>query len=152
MGRKKSATNIKLIKGTYRKGRENPKEPKPKSDAVRMPSGLSEGAQKCWKQVAKHLKDAGILTNIDQHALIMYCEANAKWREAMANLDKTGPITKTPNGHIQPSPFISISNKYFEQCRAMLTEFGMTPSSRSKVNADDGAVGGGGGDGGWNSV
>lgn len=33
------------------------------------------------------------------------------------------------------SPFLAIANKAFEQMRAMLVEFGMTPSSRSRVHA-----------------
>lgn len=137
-GRKALPTNIKVVKGTVRKNRVNKDEPKPKSDDVSMPDTLSDKAEKCWKQVSDHLKEAGLLTNVDQNALVMYCETFAKWQEANDMVTKKGPLHKTPNGHIQPSPFISIANKYFNQCKSMMTEFGMTPSSRSGISSSKG--------------
>lgn len=133
MPRKPLPTNLKILKGTDRPSRINKAEPKPKSDKVTMPSTLSPAAKKVWKQVSGHLKEAGILTNLDQPALVLYCEAFAKWKEANDYLVKNGPLYKTKNGHIQPSPFISICGRYFDQCKNMMTEFGMTPSSRTKV-------------------
>jgi P27 family predicted phage terminase small subunit len=128
-------TNLKILRGTNVKHRQNKNEPQPNTDKVEMPKDLSPAAKTVWGQVADQLKECGILTNIDTPALSLYCEAFAKWKEANEMLVKNGPLYKTKNGHVQPSPFISIAGRYFDQCKAMMSEFGMTPSSRSKVVA-----------------
>lgn len=133
-GRKPLPTNIKLIKGTAKKSRLNNNEPKPKTDDIKMPTGMSDAAKKCWRQVSKQLKDASILTNLDTHALMLYCETYAKWQEANDKIKKFGAVIKAPSGFPVQSPYLAISNKAFDQMKAMLTEFGMTPSSRTKVS------------------
>jgi P27 family predicted phage terminase small subunit len=86
------------------------------------------------------LSRAHVLTDLDVDALALYCEAYARWAWANAQIKKHGVLVKTPNGFPTQSPLLQIANKAFEQMRVMLTEFGMTPSSRSRVYA----VGGGG--------
>lgn len=135
-GRKQLPTNLKVLKGTAQKSRLNPKEPKPKNDKIRMPEGLSDLAKKHFKKVSKELKEAGILTNIDVQALALYCEAYARWMDANEKINNFGSVIKAPSGYPVQSPYLSISNKAFEQMKAMLTEFGMTPSSRSKVTSN----------------
>jgi P27 family predicted phage terminase small subunit len=44
-------------------------------------------------------------------------------------------LIKTPNDLPMQSSYLSIANRCFDQLRAMLTEFGMTPSSRSRISA-----------------
>ncbi|MFO7905810.1 MAG: phage terminase small subunit P27 family [Pirellulaceae bacterium] len=102
-----------------------------------MPAGLSDKGKAHWKKVSADLKDAGILTNIDVHALAMYCESYARWADANEKIQQYGPVVKTPNGFPAQSPYIQIANKAFDQMRAMLTEFGMTPSSRTKISRAD---------------
>lgn len=133
-GAKPKPTALKLLQGTAQPCRMNKNEPKPKSDAVKMPVGLSVEAKKCWKQVSKHLKDAGVLTNLDIHALSLYCEAFARWNDANNKLKKYGTVIKAPSGFPVQSPYLAIANKAFDQMRVMLVEFGMTPSSRTKVS------------------
>ena len=42
-------------------------------------------------------------------------------------------MVKSPNGFPIQSPYLAVANKAMEQMRAMLTEFGMSPSSRTRV-------------------
>lgn len=132
-GRKPIPTNLKIVKGTAQPCRILKDEPKPKADAVRMPAGLSDDAKKQWKIAAKHLTAAGLLTNLDTFALAMYCEVFARWTYANDQIKKFGPIVKAPSGYPVQSPFLQIANKSFDQMTKMLVEFGMTPSSRSRV-------------------
>ena len=44
-------------------------------------------------------------------------------------------LITTRSGYIQGSPFLTIANKCFDQLKAMLIEFGMTPAARSRVTA-----------------
>ncbi len=129
-------TRLKIFKGTNQKCRSNPDEPMPDNDSIIMPDHLNKKEQKVWTHVVDQLVAAGIMTNIDQHGMEMYCEAYAKWRDANDKLKSLGMIVKAPSGYPIPSPYLSISNKAFEQLRQMMTEFGMTPSSRSRIKAE----------------
>ncbi len=133
-GRKPLPTNLKLLKGTAQPCRMNKNEPKPKSDKVKMPTFLSPAAKKCWRRVSKTLSEAGLLTNLDVDALATYCEAFARWVDANEKVEKMGGVIKSPNGYPIINPYLSISNKAQEQMKTMITEFGMTPSSRTKID------------------
>lgn len=132
-GRKPIPSKLKLLKGTDQPCRMRDDEPMPKSDQVEMPPMLSDEAKKQWALVVKQLKDADIITNLDVHALAMYCEVFARWQHANEQLSKYGAVIKTHNGYPAQSPYMQIAHKSFEQMKAMLVEFGMTPSSRTKV-------------------
>lgn len=129
-------TNLKAFKKTERKCRVNELEPMPDSDRIMPPEELTPAALKHWDLVVEQLKAAGIMTNLDNQALGIYCEAYTRWAEANAKIAEHGMVIKAPSGYPVQSPYLSISNRAFEQMRAMLSEFGMTPSSRSRIKAE----------------
>jgi len=132
-GRKMKPTALKLIQGNPGKRPLPENEPKPTVKAPRAPSILSTSAKKHWKKIVKQLADLGIMTDIDSDALALYCEAFTRYRYAMYQISKEGPIIETQNGHMIQHPAMMILNKSFEQMRSLLIEFGMTPSSRTKI-------------------
>jgi P27 family predicted phage terminase small subunit len=99
-----------------------------------MPDWMSDAAKAQWPEVAKQLNDAGLLTVIDAPALALYCEAFARWKDANDNIVKFGAVIKAPSGFPIQSPFLAIANKAHAQMVKLLAEFGMTPSSRSRVS------------------
>ncbi|WP_439891590.1 phage terminase small subunit P27 family [Ralstonia sp. 25C] len=131
-GRKPTPTALKLVRGNPGKRPLPEDEPKPPRGAP-APEWLSVEAAKHWPTVAKQLEDAGVLTSMDAAALALYCEAFARWRHANEQVAKYGPVVKAPSGFPVQSPFLAIANKAFDQMAKMLIEFGMTPSSRSRV-------------------
>lgn len=134
-GRKPKPTALKIVTGNPGKRPLPENEPKPKQADLSVPDGLSVEASKHWQVVARQLHDARILTELDTHALCLYCEAYSKWMEANNNIAKYGMVVKSPNGFPVQSPYLSISNKAFEQMKGIMVEFGMTPSSRTRVQA-----------------
>lgn len=136
-GRRPVPNVIKMLRGTDQPCRINKKEPKPKSDNIAMPAGMSKQAQKHWDLVSKQLKEAGILTNLDVHALEIYCESYALWKDATDKINTHGAVVKGNNGFPVRSPYLMVAQRGFDQMRTMLTEFGMTPSSRTRVNSTD---------------
>lgn len=44
-------------------------------------------------------------------------------------------MVKAPSGFPVQSPFLAIANKALEQMTKLMIEFGMTPSSRTRVHA-----------------
>jgi P27 family predicted phage terminase small subunit len=137
-GRKPKPTALKLVTGNPGKRPLPKNEPKPKLGA-RMPEWLSPQAKEHWPLIAKQLRDAGILTEIDAPALGLYCEAFVRWHQANEQVAKFGPVVKAPSGFPVQSPFLAIANRAWDQMMKALVEFGMTPSSRSKVTVADGA-------------
>src|ERR1700730_10188324 len=108
-GRKPVPTALKIVRGNPGGRPLNENEPKPQGE-VRMPDYLTEVAAAHWPLVAEQLRDAGLLTGIDVHALAMYCEAFARWRFANDMLAQHGPIVMTPTGYPVQSPFLGIAN------------------------------------------
>jgi P27 family predicted phage terminase small subunit len=133
-GRRPKPTRLKLLQGNPGKRKLNREEPKPRPSLPEPPVYLSSEAKEHWGVVAAQLSEAGLLTDLDRDALALYCEAYARWVHANQQLARFGPLVKSPNGYPMQSPFLAIANKAFEQMRAMLVEFGMTPSSRSRVH------------------
>ena len=133
-GGKPVPTHLKLIRGDPGKRALPKNEPEYplSSDA---PEWISDRAKPHWPLIARQLEDAGVLTTIDATALAMYCEAFETWRDANEKLMKFGSVIKGREGIPTQSPYFRVANAAFMQMMRLLTEFGMTPSSRSKVAA-----------------
>lgn len=87
--------------------------------------------------MARRLAKLGLLTEIDGAALAAYCTAYGRWVEAERNVQKYGTVMLSPDkGWPVQSPYLSIANKAMEQMHKFLTEFGMTPSSRSRIQVE----------------
>lgn len=110
-------------------------EPKPKASTgiPRAPSRLNKIGQREWRRMAKELHGLGILTKIDLTALEMCCSAFSDWVYAQEQIKKHGMLIKSQSGFPMQSPYLQIGNKAFEKMLKILIEFGMTPSSRSRV-------------------
>ena len=126
-------THLKMLRGDPGKRRLPENKPTPEPGAA-MPAWLSPGAAAHWPTVAEQLEDAGVLTQLDQTALAMYCEALARWRHATDHVVNQGPVIVSPSGLATQSPYLQIADKAFEQMTKLLVKFGMTPSSRSRVS------------------
>lgn len=112
-GRKPKPTALKLLEGT-RADRINRDEPTlPKGD-IEPPDWLDDldgyGIDH-WNELAPMLSKAGLLTEGDRPALALLCRAYARLR-------------------LDP-----LDDKANDLYRRMLVEFGLTPSSRSRIKA-----------------
>ena len=97
------------------------------------PPHLQGEARKEWTRVGRKLLAFGLVTEVDRSALAIYCQAWARWVEAEQQLAKFGVVLKSPNGYPMQSPYLAIANKAMDQMAKILVEFGMSPSSRSRV-------------------
>jgi P27 family predicted phage terminase small subunit len=134
-GRKPKPTALKDLAGTNRDDRANENEPQPERAIPACPKGLTSAAKKEWKRISKDLYALGLLSNIDQVTLAMYCQAWAHWLDAVEKLEKEGMIRYTEKGYPIQNPYFSIVNKSYQQIKGMLAEFGMSPASRSRISA-----------------
>jgi P27 family predicted phage terminase small subunit len=138
-GRRPQPTAITLLKGDVRPSRMPTNEPKPKVRLPPAPAHLSDVAKAEWKKTGKRLVALGVMTETDTSALAAYCTAYARWVEAEQMLNERGVLWQTTNDDgielFNQSPYLSIANKALEQMQKLLIEFGMTPSSRTRVRA-----------------
>jgi len=134
-GAKPKPTRLKALSGTLRSDRLNPHEPETKPAIPRCPEHLGPEAKREWRRLAPQLARMGLLTRIDRAALALFCQAWARWVEAEEALKRYGVMVKSPNGFPMQSPYLAVANKAMEQMRALLAEFGMSPSSRTRVHA-----------------
>ncbi|PYG84798.1 P27 family predicted phage terminase small subunit [Ruminiclostridium sufflavum DSM 19573] len=136
-GRKPRPTAIKELEGNPGKRKLNKTEPKPDKKAPKCPSWLDNEAKKEWRRTVKQLEQLGILTEVDMAAFAGYCQAYARWKEAEEFITKHGTIVKTPSGYWQQVPQVSIAQTYLKIMNRFCEQFGMTPSARSRIAADN---------------
>ena len=131
-GRKPVPTALKVVRGNPGKRPLPENEPTPEAGAE-PPDWLSEAALAHWPVVSAQLEKAGVLTEMDAPALALYCEAFARWQEAQAGIAKHGLVVPGQKGQLAQSPYVVVANAAMQQMMKLLAEFGMTPSSRSRV-------------------
>ncbi len=135
-GRKPKPTQMKVVQGTFRKDRANHAEPKPKKQLPPCPDFLEGRARKEYFRIGRKLERMGVLTEVDDLALIGLCQSWAEYLEATEQASKTGMLVKSPSGYPILNPYVTLANQALKRVRSFLTEFGMTPSSRSRIVAD----------------
>lgn len=134
-GRKPKPTALKLIEGNPGKRPLNKREPRPELRVPTCPAHLCPAAKAEWKRLAQELFVLGIVTALDRAALAAYCQAYGRWAEAERRLKDTPMLLKLPSGYIQPSPCIGIVNKQLELMAKYMAELGLSPVSRTRVQA-----------------
>lgn len=141
-GPRPKPTALKVIEGTDRADRRNEFEPVLATRVPECPPHLGGESREEWMRVTRLLAASGLVAEIDRAALASYCQAWGRWVEAEEALKRHGVVVRSPNNFPMPSPYLAIANKAMDQMRLLLTEFGMTPSSRSRVVAvrDAGAL------------
>jgi P27 family predicted phage terminase small subunit len=137
-GRKPKPTSLKLITGNPGHRPLNRNEPNPKRVIPPCPDFLQDEARATWHKVSKKLFKIGLLTEIDDMALALLCQSWTEYLEASAKLRETGLLVKSPNGQLMLNPYLVIANQAIKKVRAMLVEFGMSPSSRGRISTTAG--------------
>ena len=132
-GRKPKPTALKLLEGNAGKRALNEHEPKPRSRLPRAPQHLSDEGKKEWRRAGSFLLQLGLVSDLDRAAFAAYCQAWGRWVEAEEALRNYGVMLKSPNGFPTQSPYLAVANRAMEQMRSLLSEFGMSPASRTRV-------------------
>lgn len=133
-GRKPKPTAVRQLDGNPGKRPLNDAEPVPPPGLPTCPEFLEQEAREEWDRIVAILQEMDLLTTADRSALAAYCVAYGRWVRAEQQVRKFGEIVKSPDkGWPMQSPYLSISNQALETMRKLMTEFGLTPSSRSRI-------------------
>ena len=133
-GRKPTPSSLKLLQGNPGRRPLNPEEPTPLPRLPRPPGHLSEEARKEWRRAGRFLLNLGLVSDLDRAAFAAYCTAYGRWVEAEQALSTFGVMLKSPSGFPVQSPYLAVANRALEQMRSFLSEFGMSPASRTRVS------------------
>lgn len=144
-GRKPLPTHLKLVQNTLRPGRVNTSEPVPPAPEriPTPPDFLSKEAKSEWRRVAPSLVALGTLRSVDRGAFAAYCTAFGRARqadEALARFAAKDPATsgllmKSQGGNAIRNPLLAVSRQAWADCVRYGAEFGLSPSSRSRIVA-----------------
>lgn len=136
VGRKPKPTQLKVLAGNPGKRPLNQNEATPDAleEVPPAPEHLSDDAKVEWERIVPRLMKSRLLTEIDTAAIAAYCQVYGRWVAAERDLKTRGQFLTSKDGNVYHNPSLSIANKALDQMRKFMTEFGMTPSSRSRVS------------------
>ena len=139
---KPTPTALRLIKGNPGKRAINKNEPKPTRGVPKCPAHLDAKAKTAWAKLCKSLDEMGILTLADQYALEVLVSIYARIRDLQKAVKDYGSTTYTTISTagekvVKAYPEVSQLEKAESLFRSYLTEFGLTPSARTKVEASE---------------
>jgi P27 family predicted phage terminase small subunit len=132
-GRKPLPTQLKVVRGNPGRRPLNDREPQVAPSLPKPPKELSASAKRLWKRVGEQLLTAGIVTELDGLALSALVQSYARWLEAQTMLAATGLLIRGADGQPALNPLLRLSKDAQAEYTRMLSEFGLTPSSRSRI-------------------
>lgn len=110
-------------------------EPRPRRGVPPCPDWLDAIAKAEWRRVAPELDRLGLLTHVDLAALASYCQAYGDLVAARRDIAEHGYFQIVGENHYeQQRPAVALSQKSMQLIKAFCAEFGLTPSSRSRIN------------------
>lgn len=110
-----------------------PEEPQATPGAPDTPEELTGDALLAWHSFNADMDGMGVITHADRAALILLCLAWAEMQSAQTHIEANGPVVKLPNNYPGPNPYVKVRNDARALVLKMLTEFGLTPSSRTRI-------------------
>ncbi len=135
-GRPAKPRALKILEGNPGKRALPKNEPLPDEATGEIPAWLKGRGRRAWKWLAPMLTRLKLLTEADEDALALLADAYAEYIECRAVVRKEGRTyeLETKFGSmIRPRPEVGMAADAWRRVHRMLTEFGLTPSSRSRI-------------------
>lgn len=151
-------SNLVKLRGNPGKRPINKSEPTPPPGIAQPPEWLKHRGKRLWHLIAPVLDEMGVLTSADPHALALLCDAYAEYiecrevvraegrtYESISYEDDGEVIGESEDGAtlvkevtvvrrmVRARPEVAMAADAWRRIRAMMQEFGLTPSSRSRI-------------------
>jgi len=132
-GRRPKPSALHILEGTQRGPRK--REPSAPVGVPPMPERLEVEpvAVEKWNELAGILSRMGVLTTGDGEALATLCEVHAAEQACLLQLRASGAVSHTAAGGMKPNPAGPMYRSLVAMKASLLSEFGLTPSSRTKL-------------------
>lgn len=110
-------------------------------DTITLPAGVPECpitlntyGQDAWDRLVRVLRSARVLTKADGPAVALIARALGDLEEARVKMIETGgAVVPSKRGDPVSNPWAREHQRAFDNVRRLLTEFGLTPAARLKV-------------------
>lgn len=133
-GRKPKPTALKILDGNPGRRPLREREPEPRIGRPSCPHWLDLEAKREWRRISRELHAMGLLTQADRAALAAYCQCWSDWRSAVEAIREHGRTFSTEKGEIRQRPEVALGQKALTLLKSYLVEFGLTPSSRTRIS------------------
>lgn len=90
-----------------------------------------------WYRVGPELVEKQLLTRVSISAFGLYCIQVGRAVAAEKVIQERGMTITTPQGFEQARPEVAIARQAGAEVRKFMTEFGMTPSSQTRVRVPE---------------
>lgn len=139
-GRKPVPTDLHKLRGNPSKkhlpGPNEEPQPEVYSAPPPAPEWLGPYGRKEWDRVSKYLWENKLLTIADETALATYCQNVDILVASTMDIQENGYTIQGQRGPVR-NPALASFAQATTALRAMAAEFGMTPSSRSRIKIPD---------------
>jgi P27 family predicted phage terminase small subunit len=115
-------------------------EPKPKVKVPRPPRDLDPQERRYWREFTSRIAELNCTSAADVGAILIWVKARRRWKAAFDNVDRYGMLIQggtLKNPQPRRNPLLSEIHKCEATMLRIETEFGMTPSSRSRVSSNN---------------
>jgi len=133
-GRRPKPTHLKLVEGKHY--RLNKREPVPDGALCEAPAILNNEQREAWNYAIKHAPQ-GLLKRLDAGTLQCWAVAKCLHDEAVAALQSSPRIIKSPSGMPVQSPWLQILNKQAGIMQRLSLDLGFSPAARARISIDD---------------
>lgn len=137
VGRKPKPTQLRVLQGNPGKRAINKQEPMFSSDLPQPPQYLNERAKEIFCELRDEIDQMGYASRSHARALGLVATRLEEVEHCAAVLDQSGYYYETTTEwgetikHIRPE--VSIRQKSLLHAHSLLAEFGLTPSSASRI-------------------
>jgi P27 family predicted phage terminase small subunit len=153
-GRPPKPVRLKILQGNPGK-RPIRSCPSPPTSVPSCPAWLDASAKREWSRITKLLVELDLLAQVDRAALAAYCQACAELEFATTTLrdegriidealiahrkEKGARIAEVVGHKKKLHPAVKLQRDAFARVKAFITEFGLTPSSRARLDVESAA-------------
>ena len=134
-GRKTIPKELKVVKGTFRKHRDNPGQPEPSESLPEPPDMLDDMQREFFLGLRNVLEELGLESATWTDMITACALAKAEVFRSLEVMNTEGRYQVNQiSGHLSSHPAAVQFDKANRQYRTILAELGLSPSAVSKVS------------------
>lgn len=132
-GGRPTPTALRIMRGNPSKRPLPKNEPRVVAALPPCPRWLRADARREWRRAGRQLEQIGLISHVDLATFAAYCTAYGQLVEAERGIAEHGLIQTSPNGMEVKSVWVTLADKARLTIAKLAPEFGMSPSSRTRV-------------------
>jgi P27 family predicted phage terminase small subunit len=133
-GPKPKPPELKLLRGV-RSDRQNTSAPLAIDGDPIPPDHLDDVGLAKFAEVVAMLRENGVLSTSDSEVIALYASTFSLWKMARESINSVGDLTSCTEHGEKINPLVTITQNNAGLLARLQAEFGLTPSSRSRVSS-----------------